>query len=363
MFDLLGKKLEGIFRNLTGQKRLSEDNIKEALREVRMALLEADVHYKVVKDFVHAVQEKAVGRDVLEGVNPAQHFIYLVYQELVRTLGGKVEDMPAPGEPAPETAQVPEGAPSAPAAAQPKALPAPAPAAASAPAAVLELPAPDRVFQVQPGKSSIIMMLGLQGSGKTTFCGKLARRLIKLKCRPMLVACDIYRPAAIEQLKVVARAVAVPCFEMGVNHTPVEIIRAAQEQAKNSGNDILIIDTAGRLHIDEVRMDELKAIRDDIHPDYTFLVCDAMTGQDAVASASTFDREVGIEGVCMTKMDGDARGGAALSVRAVTGKPIVFVGTGERPEDLEEFIPDRIASRIPRDGRCGFAGRKSPGRH
>lgn len=355
MFDNLGRKFEGIFRRLTGQHKLTEENIKEALREVRLALLEADVHYKVVKDFVQAVQERSVGREVLEGVNPAQQFIHGVYLELVRMLGGKVIEEPPPGQDAAAGEADVAGAEGAEGQAQPS-VPAQiqaalAQAGAQGATSTSTLLAPpmleeSRSFVIQPGKSNVILMLGLQGSGKTTFCGKLARRLTRMKCRPMLVACDIYRPAAIEQLKVVGRAVGVPCFAMGTDHTPVEIIREAQKQAAQSGNDVLIVDTAGRLHIDEVRMDELRSIRDEIKPDYTFLVCDAMTGQDAVSSASTFNGEVGLDGVCLTKMDGDARGGAALSIRAVTGKPIVFVGTGERPEDLEEFIPDRIASRI-----------------
>jgi signal recognition particle subunit SRP54 len=355
MFDNLGRKFEGIFRRLTGQHKLTEENIKEALREVRLALLEADVHYKVVKDFVQAVQERSVGREVLEGVNPAQQFIHGVYLELVRMLGGKVIEEPPPGQDAAAGEADVAGAEGAEGQAQPS-VPAQIQAAlaqaeAQGATSTSTLLAPPMIeeshsFVIQPGKSNVILMLGLQGSGKTTFCGKLARRLTRMKCRPMLVACDIYRPAAIEQLKVVGRAVGVPCFAMGTDHTPVEIIREAQKQAAQSGNDVLIVDTAGRLHIDEVRMDELRSIRDEIKPDYTFLVCDAMTGQDAVSSASTFNGEVGLDGVCLTKMDGDARGGAALSIRAVTGKPIVFVGTGERPEDLEEFIPDRIASRI-----------------
>ncbi len=329
MFELLGRKLEGAFKRLTGQHKITEDNIKEALREVRLGLLEADVNYRVVKDFVQAVQDRALGQEVLRGVNPAQQFIHIVYVELVRMLGGRVKEAEEPkGE---------EGEGGSGEAAEGE--------------AALTLPTDlqveiEKPFAFEPGDSGVILMLGLQGSGKTTFCGKLAQRLSKMKARPLLVACDIYRPAAIEQLHVVAKSVGVPCFDLGTDKTPTEIIRSAQSKAKEQGNDLLIVDTAGRLHIDEVRMDELQAIKREIDPKYTFLVCDAMTGQDAVTSASTFDREVGIDGVCLTKMDGDARGGAALSVRAVTGKPIAFIGTGERPEDLEEFVPDRIASRI-----------------
>jgi len=380
MFEALGRKLEGAFKRLTGQHKISEDNIKEALREVRLALLEADVNYKVVKDFVQAVQERALGQEVLRGVDPAQQFIHIVYIELVRMLGGKVREVPpAEGEAETEAASesesgpapgeggslaVPEAKPTSPVEpgleealeaaeggvatlAEPEAAasPAPAPAPPILGPGQIEIQV-ERPFAIEPGRSSLILMLGLQGSGKTTFCGKLARRLVKMKCRPLLVACDIYRPAAIEQLHVVARSVGVPSFDLGTDKTPVEIIRAAQEKAREQGNDVLIVDTAGRLHIDEVKMDELQAIKEETQPDYTFLVCDAMTGQDAVTSASTFNDEVGIDGVCMTKMDGDARGGASLSVRAVTGKPIVFAGTGERPEDLEEFLPDRVASRI-----------------
>ncbi|MBX3729042.1 MAG: signal recognition particle protein [Candidatus Sumerlaeia bacterium] len=296
MFQSLGDKFESVFRKLRGQKTLTEDNIQEAMREVRMALLEADVNYLIVKDFVAAVRERAVGQEIVKGVNPAQQLFYIVHQELVRMIGGESEA--------------------------------------------------DRPFAVEPGKTSIIMMLGLQGAGKTTFCGKLARWLEKTGCKPMLVACDIYRPAAIEQLKQVGAGLAVPVFEMGTETEPATIVERAREQARKSGRDVLIVDTAGRLHIDEVKMDELRAIRDRLHPDYTFLVADAMTGQDAVNSARTFNDQVGIDGVCLTKLDGDARGGAALSIKAVTGKPVVFAGVGEKPDDLEKFHADRVAQRI-----------------
>lgn len=297
MFEQLGDKLESVFKKLRGQSKLTEANMKDALREVRLALLEADVNYKVVKDFVSSVQTKAEGQEVIKGVNPAQQLIKIVHDELVGMMQGTDPDA-------------------------------------------------DRPFIVQPGKLNLIMMLGLQGAGKTTFCGKLAYNLSKKNCRPLLVACDIYRPAAIEQLKTVGKALNFPVYARDINTPVVEIVRGAVEQAKQSGRDVLIIDTAGRLHIDEVKMDELRAIRDQFHPDYTFLVADAMTGQDAVNSAQSFHEQVGIDGVCLTKMDGDARGGAALSIKAVTGKPIVFIGMGEKPDALESFHPDRVAKRI-----------------
>jgi signal recognition particle subunit SRP54 len=297
MFDALGDKFEAIFKKLRGQDKLTESNMKEALREVRLALLEADVNYKVVKDFTSAVQDKALGQEVLKGVNPAQQLIKIVHDELVAMMQGGPE-------------------------------------------------AKDLPFIVQPGKRNIIMMLGLQGAGKTTFCGKLAKLLEKKGCRPLLVACDIYRPAAIEQLKTVGKSLSIPVFAGEIEGGVIPIVDGAVRQAEQSGRDVLIIDTAGRLHIDEVKMDELVALRDRFKPDYTFLVADAMTGQDAVNSASTFNEQVGIDGVCLTKMDGDSRGGAALSIKAVTGKPIVFVGVGEKSDDLEPFHPDRVAKRI-----------------
>lgn len=298
MFEQLGEKFESAFRKLRGQHKLTEANTKEAMREVRLALLEADVNYKVVKDFVGAVQERAVGIEVTKGVNPAQQLVKVVHDELVKMMQGG------------EDAEI------------------------------------DREFIVQPGKMNIILMLGLQGSGKTTFTGKLAKHLKDKSCKPLLVACDIYRPAAVDQLKAVGKVVDVPVFAKGTDVAVVDIIKEAVEKANASGRDTLIIDTAGRLHIDEVKMDELIAVRDQFKPDYTFLVADAMTGQDAVNSAKTFNEQVGIDGVCLTKMDGDARGGAALSIKAVTGKPIVFIGTGEKPENLERFHPDRVANRI-----------------
>ena len=354
MFDNLSQKFNDVFKRLSGKSKLTEDNIKEVCREVRLALLEADVNFKVAKRFVQVVQERALGHDVIRGVNPAQQFTHIVHLELIRMLGGDPPEEEQLPSPAPEAVEgEADAAPEAETPTEEPATDAEAETPEEAPAPVepispflKETTEPEKPFVVQPGKSNIILLLGLQGSGKTTFSGKLAQRLLKKKCSPLLVACDIYRPAAVEQLKVVSKSVGVPCFEMGIDHTPNEIIRGAQKQAKASGNDVLIVDTAGRLHIDDVKMDELRDIKKEFNPDYTFLVCDAMTGQDAVTSASAFDGEVGLDGVCLTKMDSDARGGAALSVRAVTGKPIVFIGTGERPEDLDEFVPDRIASRI-----------------
>ncbi|MCC6547072.1 signal recognition particle protein [Candidatus Sumerlaeota bacterium] len=296
MFDSLGDKLEGVFKKLRGHDKLSEANVKEALRDVRLALLEADVNFKVVKDFIAAVQAKAMGQEVISGVNPAQMFVKVVHDELVNMMTGTVADRP---------------------------------------------------FEIHPGRLNVILMLGLQGAGKTTFCGKLAHYLeTKKNARPILAACDVYRPAAIEQLKTVGQSLGIPVFARDTQ-TPVnDIVRGAVAQANASGRNVLIVDTAGRLHIDEVKMDELVALRDEFKPDYTFLVADAMTGQDAVNSATAFNGQVGIDGVCLTKMDGDARGGAALSIKSVTGKPIVFIGTGEKAENLEQFHPDRVANRI-----------------
>jgi len=296
MFDGLQAKFEGVYRKLAGQKSLTEDNIKEALREVRMALLEADVNYLIVKDFIKGVREEAIGQEIIKGVQPAQQFISIVQKGLEKMMQGDEEL--------------------------------------------------DKPFEIKPGEETNILMLGLQGAGKTTFCGKLSRFLEKQDVKPLLVACDIYRPAAIDQLKQVGGSLDIPVFEMGTEHHPVEIIEKGREKARELGRDCLIIDTAGRLAIDEVKMDELREIRDKVKPDYTFLVADAMTGQDAVNSAQTFHEEVGIDGVCLTKLDGDARGGAALSIKAVTGRPVVFVGVGEKSDDLEKFHPERAAQRI-----------------
>ncbi len=293
MFQTLTDKFEGVFKRLRGEARLTEDNIRDALREVRVALLDADVNFKVVRDFTKAVTDKAVGTETLKSVRPAQQIVKIVYDELTEMLGGVTAE-----------------------------------------------------FALQRGKTDVILLLGLQGSGKTTFAGKLARFCAKSGFKPMLIACDVYRPAAIEQLHVVGRGVGVPVFDMGTETPVAEIAAKGLEAAKEKGCDLVIIDTAGRLHIDEVKMDELVGLKNFCKPDYTFLVADAMTGQDAVHSASAFHQGVGIDGVCLTKIDGDARGGAALSIRAVTQKPIHFIGTGEKSDDLEPFHPDRIASRI-----------------
>jgi len=293
MFDMLGEKFESVFKKLRGEARLSEDNVKAAMREVKMALLEADVNFKVVKDFTQAVSEKAMGAEVLRSVRPGQQFVKIVHDEMIVMMGGA----------APE-------------------------------------------FALDKGRTSTILLLGLQGSGKTTFAGKLALRCKNGGWKPLLVGCDIHRPAAIEQLHVVGRAIDVPVFDMGTGHPAPEVARGGLAEARRRGCDLVIVDTAGRLHIDEIKMDELLAIKELAKPRYSFLVADAMTGQDAVNSATFFNEQIGIDGVCLTKLDGDARGGAALSIRAVTGKPIYFVGIGEKSEDLEVFHPDRMASRI-----------------
>ncbi len=291
-FEGLTDKLSATFKKLRGKGRLKESDVRDAMREVRLVLLEADVNYKVAKDFVAAVTEKAIGNDVLESLTPAQHVIKIVNAELTRLMGG-------------ENVRI----------------------------------------NFSSKNPTIIMMCGLQGSGKTTHAGKLAKYFREQGKRPMLVACDIYRPAAIKQLQVLGEKVGVPVFEMGTEN-PVTIAKKALMRAKDYGHDIMIIDTAGRLHIDEQLMDELKAIKDEVKPHEILLVVDAMTGQDAVTVAEGFNGAIGIDGVVLTKLDGDTRGGAALSVRAVTGRPIKFAGTGEKLEDLEPFFPDRMASRI-----------------
>ena len=293
MFDELGDKLSGAFRKLRGEARISEENVRDAVREVRLALLDADVNLKVVKQFISAVREKALGEDVLKSVKPGQQFVKIVHDELVSMMGGEAAH-----------------------------------------------------FDLKKGHLNTILLLGLQGSGKTTFSGKLAFRCKGLGFNPMLVACDIHRPAAIEQLHVVGRNLKIPVFDRGVDTPAPEIAQAGLEHAKRIGSDLVIFDTAGRLHIDEVRMEELHAIKSGVRPYFSFFVADAMTGNDAVNSARSFHDGVGIDGVCLTKLDGDARGGAALSIKAITGKPIYFVGLGERSEDLEPFHPDRMASRI-----------------
>lgn len=293
MFESIGEKFDKIFKKLSGQGVISEKNIRDAMHEVKLALLEADVNYKVVKDFIKSVTEKSVGTEVIQSITPGQQIIKIVNDELIQILGGITPP-----------------------------------------------------FELAQGKTNKILLLGLQGSGKTTFSGKLALRFKKKGSSPILVACDIYRPAAIHQLQVVGQRVGVPVFEMGDKVKPVKIVLEALKIAQTNSHDLLIIDTAGRLHINEVLMDELIEIKKTIEPDFTFLVADAMTGQDAVNSAQAFHQNVGIDGVCLTKMDGDARGGAALSILTVTGKPIKFIGVGEKYEDLEEFHAERIASRI-----------------
>jgi len=292
-FESLSEKLNAAFKKLRGKGRLKEADIKEAMREVRLALLEADVGYKVVRDFVKTVSERSVGADVLESLTPAQMVIKIVSEELCALMGGA-----------------------------------------------------NAKITISPKPPTIIMLIGLQGSGKTTNSAKLAEYMRKHNSkRPLLVACDIYRPAAILQLQTVGKQLGIPVFEMGTAK-PVEIAKAAVAHANKHGNDLVILDTAGRLHIDDALIGELKAIKAATPPTEILLVVDAMTGQDAVNAASAFNDAVGIDGVILTKLDGDARGGAALSVRAVTGKPIKFAGTGEKLDQIEPFHPDRMASRI-----------------
>ncbi len=291
-FEGLSDRLESAFKNLKSKGSLTESDVRSAMREVRMALLEADVNYKVAKDFTNTVTEKAIGEKVMESLTPSQMVIKIVREELVALMGGTNSRLAYANHP-----------------------------------------------------PTVILMCGLQGSGKTTHCAKLARMLKSQNHRPMLVACDIYRPAAIKQLQVVGEQVGVPVFEMGQTN-PVNIAREAISYSKEHGHDYVILDTAGRLHIDEELMNELKSVKAEVKPHEILLVVDAMTGQDAVNVATSFDEALGIDGLILTKLDGDTRGGAALSARAVTGKPIKFVGTGEKLENLEPFHPDRMASRI-----------------
>ena len=291
-FEGLSGRLSEVFKKLKGRGKVKESDIKEVMREVRMALLEADVNYKVAKDFVASVSEKAMGSEVLESLTPAQQIIKIVNDELTELMGSTNARITF-------SSKIP----------------------------------------------TVIMMCGLQGAGKTTHCAKLARYFKQSGKRPLLAACDVYRPAAIQQLQIVGEQAGVPVFEMGQGD-PVEIARKAVLHARDYGNDILILDTAGRLHIDEELMDELRRIKEAVQPQEILLVIDAMTGQDAVNVAKSFDETLGIDGTILTKLDGDTRGGAALSVRAVTGKPIKFVGTGEKLDNLEPFYPDRMASRI-----------------
>lgn len=303
MFESLTERLNGVFRSLGGRVTLSEQNIQEALREVRLALLEADVHYKVVKDFTETVKEAALGQEVLKGVSPSQQVVKVVHDELVRLLGGDPEN--------PEGLGTQMGG--------------------------LNLAGQD---------PAVILMTGLQGSGKTTSAGKLALFLRSQKRKPYLVPADIYRPAAIEQLQTLARQLEVPCFDTKPGMDPVEIARLAIADAREKQATVVIIDTAGRLHIDEPLMQELVAIKSAINPQEILFVADAMTGQDAVTVAESFNEKLGITGVVLTKMDGDARGGAALSIRSVTGARVKFVGVGEKLSEFEEFHPDRVAGRI-----------------
>lgn len=291
-FEGLSERLENSFKKLRAKGKLTEADVKEAMREVRLALLEADVNYKVSKEFTNKVTERAIGDDVMENLTPGQMVIKIVNEELTELMGGTESRLTIAKHP-----------------------------------------------------PTILMMCGLQGSGKTTHSGKLALKLKKDGHRPLLVACDVYRPAAIKQLQVVGSQIDVPVFEMGTIN-PVNIAEEAIKHAKDHGYDYVIIDTAGRLHIDEALMEELQNIRSTVHPNEILLVIDAMTGQDAVNVAKSFNESLGIDGVILTKLDGDTRGGAALSVRAVTGKPIKFVGTGEKLENLEVFHPARMASRI-----------------
>ena len=292
MFDSLTESLTGVFRKMSGKGRLSEKNITEGLREVRMALLGADVNFKVVKNFIKNVSEKAVGQDVIKNINPAQQIIKIVHDELVDLMGPVDHTIPPAGK-----------------------------------------------------NPTVIMMVGLQGAGKTTTTGKLAKLATKKGRKPLLVAADMIRPAAVEQLKTLGEQQKLPVY-FEKSGRPVKICQRAVEHADQNGHDLVLLDTQGRLHIDEEMMEELEDIKTKVKPNLILLVVDAMTGQDAVNSAANFNEKLGIDGIVMTKLDGDARGGAALSIKAVTGKPIKFVGVGEKMENLEEFHPDRMAGRI-----------------
>ena len=293
-FESLSDKLQNVFKNLRGKGRLTEADVKAALKEVKMALLEADVSFKVVKQFVSSVQDRAVGEDVFGSLTPGQTVIKIVTEELVKLMGS-------------ETTEI----------------------------------------ALKPGNEiTIIMMAGLQGAGKTTTTAKIAGKMKAKGKKPLLAACDVYRPAAIKQLQINGEKVGVPVFTMGDRNKPVDIAKAAVEHAAKNGMNLVILDTAGRLHIDEGMMEELVEIKDHVDVYQTILVVDAMTGQDAVNVSGTFNEKIGIDGVILTKLDGDTRGGAALSIRAVTGKPILYVGMGEKLSDLEQFYPDRMASRI-----------------
>ncbi|MBQ1249689.1 MAG: signal recognition particle protein, partial [Selenomonadales bacterium] len=293
VFEGLAERLQNTFKKLRGHGKLSESDVNDAMREVRMALLEADVNFKVVKDFVKRIKERAVGQEVMSSLTPAQHVIKIVNEELTELMGGTQSRI-----------------------------------------------------MISPKPPTVIMLVGLQGAGKTTTAGKLARMLKKQGKNPLLVAGDIYRPAAIKQLQVLGEQLSIPVFSKGQEVSPVQIAEEAIAHAKSYANDVVIIDTAGRLHINEQLMDELKSIKRTVGPHEVLLVVDAMTGQDAVNVAEAFNNDLGVDGTILTKLDGDARGGAALSIKAVTGCPIKFAGMGEKLSDLEIFYPDRMASRI-----------------
>ena len=293
-FESLTDKLQNVFKNLRSKGRLTEEDVKTACREVKMALLEADVNFRVVKQFIKSVEERAIGQDVMNGLNPGQMVIKIVNEEMTSLMGSETKEI-----------------------------------------------------SMQPGKAiTVIMMCGLQGAGKTTTTAKIAGKLKLKGKKPLLVACDIYRPAAIQQLQINGQKQEVDVFTMGDRHSPVDIAKAAIEHAQKNGHNVVIIDTAGRLHIDEDMMNELIHIKEQVTVHQTLLVVDAMTGQDAVNVAKEFQEKIGVDGVILSKMDGDTRGGAALSVKAVTGLPILFVGMGEKLSDLEQFYPDRMANRI-----------------
>jgi signal recognition particle subunit SRP54 len=293
-FESLTDKLQNVFKNLRSKGRLTEEDVKAALKEVKMALLEADVNFKVVKQFIKTVEERAIGQDVMNGLNPGQMVIKIVNEELTALMGSETTEL-----------------------------------------------------AFQPGKAiTVIMMAGLQGAGKTTATAKIAGKLKLKGKKPLLAACDIYRPAAIEQLQINGQKTDVEVFSLGTDHKPVEIAKEAVAYAEKNGHNVVILDTAGRLHVDEDMMKELQDIKDNVTVHQTLLVVDAMTGQDAVNVAKEFDEKVGIDGIVLSKMDGDTRGGAALSIKAVTGKPILFVSMGEKLSDLEQFYPNRMANRI-----------------
>ena len=292
-FEGLSTKLQSIINKIKGKARITEDDVKEITREVKLALLEADVNYKIVKDFTSKISEKALGQDVLKSLTPGQQVVKIVHEELVELLGSK-----------------------------------------------------DEYLNISPNPPTVIMLAGLQGSGKTTMAGKLANMLRKSGKKPIMVACDIYRPAAIDQLEVIGKQLNIPVYSDRENKDVVEIARAAFKEANSKLYDVIILDTAGRLHIDETLMDELKRLKEFAKPHEVLLVVDAMTGQDAVNVSQSFNEKLGIDGVIITKLDGDTRGGAALSVKSVTGKPIKFIGTGEKMNDIEVFHPDRMATRI-----------------